>query len=192
LPTVLPSSSPTTVALHIYVDFDSTMVLQDTGNTLLIHEIGQQELLRLDRLPETSTPGQVITARKAEDMKWERIKLSVQEAADILIHPEDDVLAMPRPSLDGTEDEASNGEMEGIRYGGTREEEATSSSSSAVPAAQTRRESTSSTTTRIPFDEQHGDGTAAGRSYNVQLDPGFKEFHQYCKGQNIPITIVSV
>jgi hypothetical protein len=125
-------------------------------------------------------------------MKWERIKLSVQEAADILIHPEDDVLAMPRPSLDGTEDEASNGEMEGIRYGGTREEEATSSSSSAVPAAQTRRESTSSTTTRIPFDEQHGDGTAAGRSYNVQLDPGFKEFHQYCKGQNIPITIVSV
>ncbi|KAG0366607.1 hypothetical protein BGZ54_005114 [Gamsiella multidivaricata] len=126
-------------ALHVYVDFDSTVVLQDTGNTLLAHELGEQELDRLDRLPETQ-PGDV-SFRKAEEMKWERLHLTIKEAADILIDPNADVLNPER------------------------------------------------NTSRVPFDEENG---GPKQSYYVQLDPGFKEFHRYCREHAIPITVISI
>ncbi|KAF8925113.1 hypothetical protein BGZ58_001123, partial [Dissophora ornata] len=137
---------PANIFLHLYTDFDSTAVLQDTGNALLAHEIGEQELERLDRLPETELG--MVSLRRAEDMKWERIRLTIEEAADILVEPSANVL------LNG-----------------------------ALP-----------TTTRTPFDERNGVSAegASNRSYYVQLDPGFRQCHQYCREHNIPITIVSI
>ncbi|KAF9573058.1 hypothetical protein EC968_009108 [Mortierella alpina] len=126
------------VALHVYTNFDSTVVLEDTGNTLLEHEIGAKELERLDRLPETN-PGH-ISLRKAEDMKWQNLRLTLQEAADILVGP-----------LDGLQPSSS----------------------------------------RIPFDQKDGSmGTT--RSYQVRLDPAFKEFHRFCRQHQVPITVVSI
>ncbi|KAF9990833.1 hypothetical protein BGZ75_009524 [Mortierella antarctica] len=90
------------VALHVYTDFDSTVVLEDTGNTLLEHEIGAKELERLDRLPETN-PGH-ISLRKAEDMKWDKLRLTVQEAADILVGPLDGQQTPSRKPFDQTDD----------------------------------------------------------------------------------------
>lgn len=126
------------VALHVYTDFDSTVVLEDTGNTLLEHEIGAKELERLDRLPETN-PGH-ISLRKAEDMKWQNLRLTLQEAADILVGP-----------LDGLQPSSS----------------------------------------RIPFDQKDS-SMGATRSYQVRLDPAFKEFHRFCRQHHIPITVVSM
>ncbi|KAF9287233.1 hypothetical protein BGZ68_002065 [Mortierella alpina] len=125
------------VALHVYTDFDSTVVLEDTGNTLLEHEIGIKELERLDRLPVTN-PGH-ISLRKAEDMKWDNLRLTINEAADILVGPVDEM----------------------------------------------------QTSGRIPFD-QTDSSTGTTRSYKVRLDPGFKEFHRFCKENHIPITVVSI
>ncbi|KAG0015449.1 hypothetical protein BGZ82_001399 [Podila clonocystis] len=72
-------------SIHIYTDFDSTVTLHDTGDVILAHEMGQQELVRIDRLPETDP--QNYSLRKAEDMKWDHVRLSVKEAVDILIGP---------------------------------------------------------------------------------------------------------
>ncbi|KAF9965357.1 hypothetical protein BGZ70_004999 [Mortierella alpina] len=86
------------VALHVYTNFDSTVVLEDTGNTLLEHEIGIKELERIDRLPETN-PGH-ISLRKAEDMKWDHLRLTIQEAADILVGPLDGLQTSSRIPFD--------------------------------------------------------------------------------------------
>ncbi|KAF8951557.1 hypothetical protein BGZ46_003923, partial [Entomortierella lignicola] len=86
--------TPSQISLHVYLDFDSTVVLQDTGNTLLAHEMGYEELKRIDRLPETEIGK--ISLRKAEDMKWTHIRLDVKDAADILVDPEQDVLLEER------------------------------------------------------------------------------------------------
>ncbi|KAG0212681.1 hypothetical protein BGX28_005877 [Mortierella sp. GBA30] len=91
-------------ALHVYTDFDSTVILEDSGNTLLEHELGASELERLDRLPEIN-PGHV-SLRRAEDMKWELLRLSIQEAADILVGPKEGQEAArrtPFDEMDGTE-----------------------------------------------------------------------------------------
>ncbi|KAF9359185.1 hypothetical protein BGX26_012960 [Mortierella sp. AD094] len=149
--------TPSQISLHVYTDFDSTVVLQDTGNTLLAHEMGEEELDRIDRLPETA-PGQV-SIRKAEDMKWNHIRFTIQEAADILVDPNDDVLLQDR-------------------------------------LQQQKQESAEATTTstaskRISFD-QRSNNQSEERSYCVQLDPGFRQFHRFCKEHNIPITVVSI
>lgn len=72
-------------SIHVYTDFDSTVTLRDTGDAILAHEMGQQELVRIDRLPETDP--QNFSLRKAEDLKWDHVHLSVKEAVDILIGP---------------------------------------------------------------------------------------------------------
>ncbi|KAG0017928.1 hypothetical protein BGZ81_010465 [Podila clonocystis] len=72
-------------SIHVYTDFDSTVTLNDTGDVILAHEMGQQELVRIDRLPETDP--QNYSLRKAEDLKWDHVRLSVKEAVDILIGP---------------------------------------------------------------------------------------------------------
>ncbi|KAF9196668.1 hypothetical protein BGZ50_008613 [Haplosporangium sp. Z 11] len=77
------------IALHIYTDFDSTVVLEDSGNNLLAHEMGIEELQRIDRLPKVD-PGNV-SLRRAEDMKWGRINITVKEAVDILTGTSDRV-----------------------------------------------------------------------------------------------------
>ncbi|KAF9417832.1 hypothetical protein BGZ76_004485, partial [Entomortierella beljakovae] len=145
--------TPSQISLHVYTDFDSTVVLQDTGNHLLAYEMGQEELDRIDHLPETQA-GQ-ISLRKAEDMKWERIRLSIQEAADIVIDPRVNV----------SSNQQSNGS-------GSR-------------GSSTSTSSSSHSRNKAPFDPEE-------RSYYVQLDPGFKQFHSYCQENNIPITIVSI
>ncbi|KAI1301023.1 hypothetical protein EDD11_005859 [Mortierella claussenii] len=167
--------TPSQVALHVYADFDSTVVLQDMGNTLLAHEMGTEELDRIDRLPETE-PGQVLL-RRAEDMKWERVKMTIQEAADILVDPSQVTSGYAAGSGSGS----ASGSGSGARPG-----RLTRSSSSFG----SRRRVVSS---RTPFDEANR--TAAGhqsKSYHVQLDPGFKQFHRYCQEHKIPITIVSI
>lgn len=72
-------------SIHVYTDFDSTVTLRDTGDAILAHEMGQQELVRIDRLPETDP--QNFSLRKAEDLKWDHVRLSIKEAVDILIGP---------------------------------------------------------------------------------------------------------
>lgn len=238
--TTTTTTVTTSVALHIYIDFDSTTVLQDTGNTLLVHEIGQKELKRLDLLPQTSAPGEV-TLRKAEDMKWERIRLTVQEAADILVNPQDDVLALdtdmdmgnngddhhdhdhhhhhPNPihqnhtrhhhihhyyhqdttTLGRPSGSQGQGQGQGQEQGTRRTVASMATTSAPEPAALVPEGSTLASrrpsaprTDRTPFDERNSDGSGPARSYFVQLDPGFKDFHRYCRQQNIPITIVSI
>ncbi|KAF9995891.1 hypothetical protein BGZ80_006335 [Entomortierella chlamydospora] len=97
--------TPSQISLHVYTDFDSTVVLQDTGNTLLAFEMGEEELGRIDRLPKTA-PGEV-SIRKAEDMKWSRLRFTIQEAADILVDPNDDVLLQSRLREGAAEAEAA-------------------------------------------------------------------------------------
>lgn len=70
-------------SIHIYTDFDSTVTLRDTGDAILAHEMGQQELDRIDRLPETDPRN--FSLRKAEDLKWDHVRLSIKEAVNILI-----------------------------------------------------------------------------------------------------------
>ncbi|KAG0274999.1 hypothetical protein BGZ96_003981, partial [Linnemannia gamsii] len=159
------------IALHVYTDFDSTAVLSDTGNSILAHQIGQKELDRIDRLPE-SQPGRV-SLRKAEDMKWDHLRLSVKEAADILVSPEDNVLLQ---------------QQDGVSAG-------TTTATAAATATATEGFS------KIPFDDrqQHGEPSsdeeevvkALNDKYRVRLDPGFRQFHRFCQENRIPITVVS-
>ncbi|KAF9101868.1 hypothetical protein BGX27_011290 [Mortierella sp. AM989] len=141
---------PTHRSLHVYTNFDSTVVLQDTGDTLLAHEMGEAELNRIDCLPKT-VPGQV-SLRKAEDMKWNHIRLSIQEAADILVDPSMNVLLQENQQ---NQDDGAASE-------------------------------------RIPFSQRDEQSGSDERSYRVHLDPGFKQFHQFCQEHDIPITIVSI
>ncbi|KAF9088750.1 hypothetical protein BGX23_007128 [Mortierella sp. AD031] len=164
-----PPSSPS-IALHVYTDFDSTVVLQDTGNSILAHQIGHKELDRIDRLPVTEAPW--VSVRKAEDMKWDHLRLSVKEAADILVSPEDNVLLLDQ---DAAADANANG---------------------------TAARTTTKGFNPVPFDDmqeqQHmGEVTAdevraLNDKYRVRLDPGFKQFHRFCQENSIPITVVSI
>ncbi|KAF9104640.1 hypothetical protein BGX29_001533 [Mortierella sp. GBA35] len=164
-----PPSSPS-IALHVYTDFDSTVVLQDTGNSILAHQIGHKELDRIDRLPVTEAPR--VSVRKAEDMKWDHLRLSVKEAADILVSPEDNVLLLDQ---DAAADANANG---------------------------TAARTTTKGFNPVPFDDmqeqQHmGEVTAdevraLNDKYRVRLDPGFKQFHRFCQENSIPITVVSI
>lgn len=164
-------TSTPAIALHVYTDFDSTAVLSDTGNSILAHQMGHKELDRVDRLPETE-PGRV-SLRKAEDMKWGRLRLSVKEAADILVSPEDNVLLQ---------------QQDGASAGTT---------TATATAAATEGFN------RIPFDDrqQHGGSSsdeeeevveALNDKYRVRLDPGFRQFHRFCQENRIPITVVSM
>ncbi|KAF9199266.1 hypothetical protein BGZ49_010651 [Haplosporangium sp. Z 27] len=172
--------TPSQISLHVYLDFDSTVVLQDAGNALLAHEMGYEELKRINRLPETEIGK--ISLRKAEDMKWTHIRLDVKDAADILVDPEQDVLLEEREQRH--EEELRH--LQDIQH----EMEEMTTTPSPPPLSSTTR-----MFKRIPFDERNNDASDDGynsRSYYVQLDPGFKEFHRFCQEHGIPITIVSI
>ncbi|KAF8936310.1 hypothetical protein BGZ47_009557, partial [Haplosporangium gracile] len=157
-PTNMTSS---TVALHVYTDFDSTVVLTDTGNSILAHQLGHNELDRIDGLPE-SEPGRV-SLRKAEDMKWNNLRLSVKEAADILVSPEDNVLLQQ----DGVSTGTSTGATEGFNR---------------VPFDD-RQQYESATEEEVEV---------LNVKYRVRLDLGFRQFHAFCQENQIPITVVSI
>lgn len=70
-------------SLFVYTDYDSTVILKDSGDALLASIMGAEELRRIDRLPETDP--QNVSLRKAEDMKWDQVTLSVQDAAELLV-----------------------------------------------------------------------------------------------------------
>ncbi|KAF9920439.1 hypothetical protein FBU30_009758 [Linnemannia zychae] len=148
-------------ALHVYTDFDSTVVLTDTGNTLLSHQIGHIELDRIDRLPEAEV-GRV-SLRKAEDMKWETLKLSVKEAIDIVVAPEDNVLL----------------------------EDATENSTTAIPTNGFNAIPFGDRDLVQPGHVVDAKD-ALNDKYRVRLDPGFKQFHRFCQDNGIPITIISI
>ncbi|KAK3836210.1 MAG: HAD-like domain-containing protein [Linnemannia gamsii] len=157
-------TSPPTISLHVYTDFDSTAVLTDTGNSILAHQIGHKELDRIDRLPETDAGR--ISLRKAEDMKWENLRLSVSQAADILVSPEDCVNSQNGDSTTGP------GKLPAATEG-----------FNPVPF-DARQE-----------QQQSGDNSVddtVNDNYRVRLDPGFRAFHRYCQENQIPITIVSL
>ena len=71
-------------SLFVYTDYDSTVILKDSGNSLLTSIMGEEELERIDRLPETDPKN--VSLRQAEDMKWAHVKMSVEEAADLLVY----------------------------------------------------------------------------------------------------------
>lgn len=151
-----------TIALHVYTDFDSTVVMTDTGNSILAHQMGHKELDRIDRLPETE-PGRV-SLRKAEDMKWDHLRLSVSEAADILVSPEDNVLLQQ----DGVSTGATNG--------------TTTDGFNRVPFDE-RQKYSGATEAEVE---------SLNDKYRVRLDPGFRQFHAFCQEHGIPITVVSI
>lgn len=151
-----------TIALHVYTDFDSTVVLTDTGNSILAHQMGHKELDRIDRLPETE-PGRV-SLRKAEDMKWEHLRLSVKEAADILVSSEDNILLQ--------QNGASTGATNGTTTDGLNK----------VPFDD-RQQYSGDTAEEVE---------ALNDKYKVRLDPGFRQFHAFCQEHGIPMTVVSI
>ncbi|KAF9903688.1 hypothetical protein EC991_003463 [Linnemannia zychae] len=155
-------TSPPSVALHVYTDFDSTVVLKDTGNSILAHQIGQKELDRLDRLPETD-PGR-ISLRKAEDMKWENLRLSISQAADILVSPEDCI----------------NFQQDG-----------TGSPRNLPPATEVFNPVPFDDRQEDDQQPEKMDDTVNDK-YRVQLDPGFRAFHRFCQDNKISITVVSI
>ncbi|KAG9062788.1 hypothetical protein KI688_005094 [Linnemannia hyalina] len=155
-------TSPT-IALRVYTDFDSTMVLTDTGNSILAHQIGHKELDRIDRLPETE-PGRV-SLRKAEDMKWDHLRLSVKEAADILVSPKDNILR----------------QQEGVSTGATNG--TTTDGFNRVPFDDRQQHSE---------DTEDEEVEALNDKYRIRLDPGFRQFHAFCQEHGIPITVVSI
>ncbi|KAF9541876.1 hypothetical protein EC957_002581 [Mortierella hygrophila] len=154
-------TSPT-IALRVYTDFDSTMVLTDTGNSILAHQMGHKELDRIDRLPETE-PGRV-SIRKAEDMKWDHLRLSVKEAADILVSPEDNILRQ--------QEVVSTGVTNGTTTDGFNK----------VPFDDRQQHS----------EDTVEEVEALNDKYRIRLDPGFRQFHAFCQEHGIPITVVSI
>ncbi|KAG0251336.1 hypothetical protein BGZ95_006919, partial [Linnemannia exigua] len=158
-------TSPPSISLHVYTDFDSTVVLTDTGNSILAHQIGHKELDRIDRLPETDAGR--ISIRKAEDMKWDNLRLSVSQAADILVRRED---CINLQNEDGTTGpwklpEATEG-FNPVPFDDRQEQQQQSGDNS--------------------MDDKVND------NYRVRLDPGFRAFHRYCQENQIPITVVSI
>ncbi|KAG0042805.1 hypothetical protein BGZ83_012150 [Gryganskiella cystojenkinii] len=71
-------------SLFAYTDYDSTVILKDSGNTLLASIMGEEELDRIDRLPETDPAN--VSLRQAEDMKWAHVNMTVDDAADLLVY----------------------------------------------------------------------------------------------------------
>ncbi|KAG0333473.1 60S ribosomal protein L8B, partial [Podila humilis] len=147
-------------AIHVYTDFDSTVTLRDTGDMILAHEMGHQELRRIDRLPETDPEN--VTLRKAEDMKWKHVRLSVKEVVDILVGPGPTNATSIQGEIDGTCEEKLE----------------TTATTAASPSSPARR---------VPFDND-----AAENSYRIKLDPGFESLHRFCKEHSIPLTIISI
>ncbi|KAF9130823.1 hypothetical protein BGW39_002577, partial [Mortierella sp. 14UC] len=157
-------TSPPSIVLHVYTDFDSTVVLTDTGDSILAHQIGHKELDRIDRLPQTDA-GRV-SLRKAEDMKWENLRLSISQAADILVGPEDCI----------------NFRKDGTGTGGPRNLPAATEGFNPVPFDDRQKEHQQS---------EDVDDTVNDK-YRVRLDPGFRAFHRFCQDNQISITVVSI
>lgn len=165
-------TSAPAIELHVYTDFDSTVVLTDTGDSILAHQMGHKELDRIDRLPETE-PGRV-SLRKAEDMKWDHLRLSVKEAADILVSPEDNVLLQ---------------QQGGVSAGATTASTAAATEGfNRIPFDDRQQHEGSS----VEDEEEDKVVEALNDKYRVRLDPGFRQFHRFCQENRIPITIVSM